>query len=475
MSLAFIPFYIERLGIEAFGLVGFFALLQGIFRLIDMGMSTALNREMARYAGGVTSIGIARDLIRTIEIVTIVLAVLVFFMVWLFADILGSDWFNGAELNESVIGVAIKVMGAITALRLVEAVYTSSITGLQHQVAYNIATASMATIRWTGCAVILIVVKPSIVNFFLWQLFVSVLSIFLFRSKLNKIMFSSNANASFSLKALSGIKNFASGVFLVTMLGMVLSQFDKIFLSRSLELNEFGYYSLAVAISGGLYYLSVPIQQAYMPRLNQLYASKQTKDFERAYHTALQLIAVTIGSVSMVIAFFSKEVLLIWTGDREIAEQTALLLRILCVGNMLSCLLSIPLQISLSIGRTKRVVGIYVVSVVFYIPMIMLADWIFGAAGAAGAWVLLNVLTLIFLLPYVEGETMLKSLREWISDSLRPVACALTVIYPLFELMPNSIGEFSMILYISGVLIFALISSALVSSGVRAAFAEWWK
>lgn len=116
MSLAFVPLYIERLGFEAFGLVGFFALLQGIFRLIDMGMSTALNREMARYSGGATTIGVARDLVRTIEIITFTLAILVFSSVWVFAELFGRDWFNKTNLNYAVIIVAVKVMGAITAL-----------------------------------------------------------------------------------------------------------------------------------------------------------------------------------------------------------------------------------------------------------------------------------------------------------------------------------------------------------------------
>ncbi len=473
MSLAFIPFYIERLGLEAFGLVGFFALLQGIFRLIDMGMSTALNREMARYAGGATTIGVARDLVRTIEIVTYALAVLVFSTVWMFAELFGRDWFNKTDLNYSVISVAIKVMGAITALRLIEAVYTSSITGLQNQVLYNIGTASMATIRWAGCALILIVVEPTIINFFLWQLFSSALSLFLFRYKLYEIIFSLNARGNFSLKVLSSVKKFASGVFAVTVLGMVLSQSDKIYLSRSLELKEFGYYSLAVAISGGVYYLSVPIQQAYMPRLNQLYAANQHKEFINAYRTALQLIAVTIGSVSMVMSLFSKEILLIWTGNHEIATEVALLLGALCVGNLLSCLLSIPIQTNLSIGRTGRVVGIYIVSVIMYIPMIMLAGCVFGAVGVAGSWVFLNLLTFIILLPYVEQRPIFQSLKQWVSDAIKPIATALAVIYPLHEFMPRSIGELTMILYISTTLILALMSSSLASSGVRAIFLGW--
>jgi hypothetical protein len=49
MSLAFVPLYIKYLGIEAYGLIGIFVMLQAWLTLLDMG---ALGREMARFTGG---------------------------------------------------------------------------------------------------------------------------------------------------------------------------------------------------------------------------------------------------------------------------------------------------------------------------------------------------------------------------------------------------------------------------------------
>ncbi len=50
MALAFVPLYIKFLGIEAYGLIGFFAMLQGAFQILDFGLSQTMNREMARYS-----------------------------------------------------------------------------------------------------------------------------------------------------------------------------------------------------------------------------------------------------------------------------------------------------------------------------------------------------------------------------------------------------------------------------------------
>jgi O-antigen/teichoic acid export membrane protein len=52
VGLAFIPLYIRYLGIEAYGLIGIFAILQAWLALLDLGLRPALGREMARFTGG---------------------------------------------------------------------------------------------------------------------------------------------------------------------------------------------------------------------------------------------------------------------------------------------------------------------------------------------------------------------------------------------------------------------------------------
>jgi O-antigen/teichoic acid export membrane protein len=61
MSLAFIPLYIKYLGVEAYGLVGLFSVLQISFTLLDMGMSLTLSREMARFRAKVNDNELIRE------------------------------------------------------------------------------------------------------------------------------------------------------------------------------------------------------------------------------------------------------------------------------------------------------------------------------------------------------------------------------------------------------------------------------
>ncbi|MFA6198778.1 MAG: polysaccharide biosynthesis protein, partial [Patescibacteria group bacterium] len=48
VGLAVVPFYLKYLGIEAYGLIGFFVTTQAVLSLLDMGMAPTINREVAR-------------------------------------------------------------------------------------------------------------------------------------------------------------------------------------------------------------------------------------------------------------------------------------------------------------------------------------------------------------------------------------------------------------------------------------------
>jgi len=56
----------------------------------------------------------------------------------------------------------------------------------------------------------------------------------------------------------------------VTFLAILLTQLDKVLLSRLLSLESFGYYTLAATVAGVLYMVIGPITSAFYPRLVEL-------------------------------------------------------------------------------------------------------------------------------------------------------------------------------------------------------------
>ena len=69
ISIAILPVYMKYMGAEAYGLVGFFAMLQGLFNLLDFGLTPTISRQTAQYNAGVeTALGF-RQLFRSLSLI----------------------------------------------------------------------------------------------------------------------------------------------------------------------------------------------------------------------------------------------------------------------------------------------------------------------------------------------------------------------------------------------------------------------
>ena len=64
------------MGAEAYGLVGFFAMLQGLFNLLDFGLTPTISRQTAQYNAGVENALNFRRLFRALSLIFLVIAIL---------------------------------------------------------------------------------------------------------------------------------------------------------------------------------------------------------------------------------------------------------------------------------------------------------------------------------------------------------------------------------------------------------------
>jgi O-antigen/teichoic acid export membrane protein len=438
MGLVFIPLYIHYLGVEAYGLIGLFAIMQAWLSLLDMGMTPTLNREMARYTSGVRDAQSIRDLLRSLEVLCIVLAVSICAAVWLASDFLASDWLRADKLPRDVIAQALAVMAVVVALRFVENIYRSSLIGLQRQVWFNSTHALLATLRHGGALAVLAWVSPSIEAFFIWQGLISVLTVALFAWAVYRALQPAENPARFSWSALVEIWRFAAGMVTITFLTLLLTQIDKILLSRLLTLESFGYYTLATVVAGALAILTGPITQAFYPRLVELVSRDDQAAMVSTYHQGAQLVTIVTVPVVMLLGFFAAEFLYTWSGDAALAHNTAPILAALVLGTFLNGLTHMPYQLLLAHGWTSLVVKVNVVAVVVLIPAIFWVVPRYGALGAAWIWVILNASYGLVAIQFMHRRLIPDEKWRWyIADLLLPIGGALGVILLAKMLQPT--------------------------------------
>jgi O-antigen/teichoic acid export membrane protein len=428
IGLAFVPLYIKFLGIEAYGVIGLFSVMQASFALLDAGFRPTLTREMARYTAEPRSRQRILNILRTMELIAVGLTITMALAVIAASSWLATHWLRVETLPRQQVADSIVLIGVVAALRFVEGIYSSSLIGLQRQVQLNSLNAVLGTIRAVGAVVLLSLIAPTLQVFFLWQCAVSIASVMTFSAATYWSLRPGRGRGHFSVKVLSDARNFIGGMFLITLLAFLLTQIDKLLLSTLLPLSEYGHYNLATVVAAALYLFVYPINQAFLPRFNQLQQASNHAEFVRSYHLSAQLISVFAGSAAILLMLFSEPLLRLWTQDPALAHDVAKVLSVLALGNMLNALNTVPYHMQLAFGSTRLAVKTNVCSVVFIIPAVMIVAPRYGAEGAAWVWVLHNLgQFLIFGYLTHEGAFQSERVTWFLMDVLGPIASAAVV------------------------------------------------
>jgi len=427
IQLLFVPFYIKFLGMEAFGLIGFFIMLQGLLSLLDLGLSTTLNRELAyRSANG--NAQEAKDIVRTMEWIYWSIAIVIAAGIIILAPWIARVWVNAKKLPAQSVQHAVALMGLVIAVQWPFSLYSGGLMGLQRQLLLNAIRASMATIQAGGAVLVLWLVSSSIEAYFTWQIGIvgvqTVITGYFLRSSLPK----SDKAAAFNRCLLRQCWRFAAGMTGISAVSIILGQADKVILSKLLPLDQFGYYMLAFTLGSALIFLAYPVSTALFPKFSELIAIGKTEELKRLYHKGCQVVSLFVFPAGFLIALFPQEVLMLWTRNPIIAENTRLLLRIIAIGYLLNTILVMPFVLQLANRWTSLSFYKNVVAIIILIPLLFLLIPYLGAVGGAITWVLLMTGCVLFEIPLMHIRLMRREMWHWyiVDIGLPAVCCVIT-------------------------------------------------
>ncbi len=469
MGIAFVPTYIAYLGIEAYGLIGLFATLQGILIVLDLGMTPTVMREIARFTGGERNVTEVRDLLRSIEIAAVTIATVTMITIWASSDWLAHSWFQSQSIPASEVARVLIIMGFVCALRFVEGIFRGAILGLQRQVLYNIIAATMATFRSVGAIAVLAGISSTLDAFFVWQGAISLATLSALGVATYRALPPGERGGKFSVVVLKDIWRFAAGMLGISVLAMLLTQIDKILLSRLLSLTAFAHYMLAAVIAIALETIVAPVFQAVSPRLSRLHALGDKAGFIDLYHGAAQLVSVTAGTAALVLIGFSDIVLLAWTDDLILAKHVAPLLRLLALGYLCNILMWMPYQAQLAYRWTALTFRMNLIAVLVIIPALLWAVPRYGAISAALAWVTFNGSYVVIGIYLMHRRILVHEKWSWYRDDVAlPLASAGSVLVIFgWLLLPFATDRLGQIIFLSVSGAVAMLCAATAAPGLR--------
>lgn len=418
MQLAFIPVYIRLMGIEAYGLVGFYITLQGALQILDFGLSPTMNREMARYSVQPEKAGEARDLVRTLEVGYWAIGVAIGGVVLAAAPFIATHWIKVSDIPIGEAQQAVMSMGVLAALQWPLTFYQGGLLGLQKQVLLNGLNITVTTFRSGGAALVLWLLSPTITAFFAWQIVITAVQVILITLFLWRSLPPSNRAPRFDLSLVRNVWRFAAGMSGITISALILTQLDKLVLSNLLSLKMFGYYTLAGVVGNSLLVVVSPVFNAIFPRFSALVAMNDKATLKELYHRSSQLMAVLILPMAAVATFFSYDLLLLWTGNTLTARNVAPIASILIVGTALNGLMNIPYALQLAHGWTRIGFYINVFLGIILIPAVFFMATHYNAIGAALVWMAINSIYMLIGVPLTHLRLLRGETLHWLTRDI---------------------------------------------------------
>ena len=388
IALAVVPFYLRFLGIEAYGLIGFFIALQAIFGILDLGLSATISREVARCRTNETP-GEARDLLHTLAIIYWVTGVAIGIGVALAAEPIANHWLRDTTMPSDIIRQAIRLMGLIIAFRWPVALYTGALIGAGKLTHVSVITIIIATVTNIGAVLVLFLIKPTITTFFMWQAGCTVLHVSAIRLIAWQEMGGRKATR-FDRSGLKRIWRFSAGLSVAAIIGTIFMQSDKVILSRIVPLAALGSYVLAGTVARVLYIILTPAFNVIYPRMTAMIAAGTHRELNDYYRYGTRLLIAVIAPFSMFVALFARDLLLVWTANPGTVETVAPLVPFMIVGTVMNGVMHFPYALQLASGRSRLPATINLILLVMFIPMLTYLASRHGVFGAAVAWAVLN-------------------------------------------------------------------------------------
>lgn len=395
-----LPWYLNILGPQQFGLIGFIILLQAMLGLLDAGMSQAMVREISVRLG-MGDIGQKKtaDLLFGFERIYWMFSLIAASIVALLAGFISSHWLNLAGLPVSLGKQAVFGAAVLFAIQFPGSIYRSMLVSSQKQTSLNVIISVASILRHLG-AVLVMIKWPLLLTYLIWHCAIGLLETIVRAYYAWKTLSVRRRDAVWSTSALKSTWGFVAGMSAATWLGALTVQMDRVVLSRMAPIDQFGYYVIAASVAAGSLQMIYPLIQAVLPRAIQLRSDPSA--LRGLSFKLLKAIVLVVVIAGVVFLFAGQWVLHLWLGNADVADAVFSLLGVLLLGTALNAFYNVGYIYWVVHERVDRILQVNAIALILSILLIPpLVLWL-GTIGAAFGWVVINLMGFVLSLEWLK-------------------------------------------------------------------------
>ena len=390
-----VPLYIQHLGMEAYGLVGFFSILLTWLQLLDAGVSTTLMREAARYRANQKEFVWFPSLFAALTKFFLISTLLLVVLGWLATPWIATHWLDAKHLPANDVVMAVGIMVITAAIRWRTSPYRSVIVGFEHQVWLNGVNLIITTLRTFGAVLVIQIFPNPVLTFFFWQLLVSVVEAACCIYKACQLVpREARQEKCEDLKdVLKPFLRFALSAAFSSAVWTFISQIDRLVLSKTLPLSEYGSFTVVATAATGILLLSSPIMQAIVPRMTGMKTRSGSGDTEslKLYRYTTQAVSIFMAPLSITIAFYAGPLLWAWTQKQQIVDEMSFILSLYALGSGIQAICGLLYHLQYVNGNLKLHMKGFTFFAIVLVPLNIWSAVHFGALGTGWLWLGQNV------------------------------------------------------------------------------------
>jgi O-antigen/teichoic acid export membrane protein len=466
LTLVATPIQIHLLGVEAYGLVGLITVLQIVFATLDLGLSASVTQTIAsdRSEGRHESAALTNS----VGAIYSIMAIAIGGLLWLTAGWIATRWLKPQSLDHQTVLIAVRAIGLYVAFRWPISFYTGVLNGVQRMDVLNLLKAGAQTVRiFAGIGII--VAWPSIALFLAWFAASALLELIAFAAVTHWLVPELRPTLRVSMAAIRSVWRFSLTMAAIAALSMLLTQMDRIFVSKLLSLQAFGYYSLAYTAGIAISLLQLSINSATLPAYAEA-ASHGTGELGRRYAKVSELTSFAVALPCALLVFFGGDILKVWVST-EAARGAGPPLILLAVGFFLNAAVSNAYLAAVATRNAGIPAKVNAVAAVLYAPALFALTRSFGTAGAALGWVLLNLYYLPTLVPAVHRKVLHQPVLSWVWHGL--AAPVLTGVAAVGAMKASAVALGSPVAtwaaFVAAMPLYGLVAYTLISPALRTA------
>jgi O-antigen/teichoic acid export membrane protein len=416
VSVLLIPVQVHFLGVQAYGLLAFVASMQVLFSIFDFGLSPTITREVAKdtSTGAVRTLGLVRSLSLIYWPIGFALGAALFGA----SGWVAMHWLHVGTLAPDRTATAIRLAAIAIALRWPVSLYSGVLAGRQRFDVLNGLRAGVATVNAVGGAAIL-VMTGDLIAYMGWTAVAAAVEVTAYSLMVVRLVPGLLIRPKPRPPFERPMWSFARGMTLINLLTMVLTQSDRLLISKLLAIQVLGYYALAYNVLYGLTLIQNFVTSAMFPAFVTSATGSSAVELRERYGKATQVLMYAYNLPIWLLVFFGSDILALVT-SQDTADRTAPILSILAIGFLLNASASLAYTAAVATGNTSLPIRNNLIAVVGYVPALVVLTVRLGAVGAAIAWLLLNAYYLPTLVRIVHRDIVRTPMMKWLSKNFWP-------------------------------------------------------